>query len=86
MTLNFCSVYKGHFGLNKGHFGKPQRLFWASITVILGDNGHFGCLTVNLVMIFFQINGHFDRPKNTVVQKTKNKGHFVQNNGHYSIK
>ena len=55
MTVNFCSVYKGHFGLNNGHFGKPQRLFWASITVILGDNGHFGCLTVNLVMIFFKL-------------------------------
>ena len=40
---------------DNGHFGKSQRSFWGSITVILVDNGHFGCITVILV----QNNGHF---------------------------
>ena len=55
MTFIFPYFDNGHFGRHNGHFGKSQRSFWGSITVILVNNGQFGCITVILV----QNNGHF---------------------------
>ena len=55
MTVILPYLGNGHFGRNNGHFGKSQRSFWASITLISGDNGHYCCITVILV----ENNGHF---------------------------